>query len=127
MLDDARITAFVATAHPDRARIFYQQVLGLTLRNEDEFALSFDANGTELRIQKVEGVQPAGYTALGWNVSDIQRAVAGMVRRGVAFEVYPFLQQDPQGIWTAPSGAQIAWFKDPDGNLLSIAEYAVDA
>jgi catechol 2,3-dioxygenase-like lactoylglutathione lyase family enzyme len=127
MLDAVRLTAFLATAHPDRARIFYQQVLGLTLIYEDEFALSFDANGTELRIQKVERVLAPAYTALGWNVPDIRTTVAGLASSGVAFEVYPFLEQNSQGIWTAPSGAQVAWFKDPDGNLLSIAEYAVDA
>jgi catechol 2,3-dioxygenase-like lactoylglutathione lyase family enzyme len=123
MLTTARITAFAATARAAAARDFYQQTLGLQLRSEDEFAIVFNANGIELRIQKVDAVVPHGYTALGWNVPDLHQLVRDLVARGVAFEKYPFLQQAADGIWTAPNGAKVAWFKDPDGNLLSIAEY----
>ena len=123
MLNAARLTAFAATAHPDRARAFYGNTLGLQLRYEDEFALSFEANGTELRIQKVEKVQPHPYTTLGWTVTDIDSTVQSLSSRGVIFERYPFMEQDLLGVWSAPGGAKVAWFKDPDGNLLSVAEY----
>lgn len=124
MLATARLTAFVATAHPDRARQFYEGTLGLRLLVEDEFALAFDANGSQLRIQKVAAVQPAAYTVLGWQVPNIQDAVTTLSRLGVSFERYAFMQQDAQGVWTAPGGAKVAWFKDPDDNLLSLAEHA---
>lgn len=125
MLGSAHLAAFAATAHPDNARQFYQGTLGLHLVSEDAFALAFDANGTMLRIQKVTVVHPAAYTILGWRVTDIQTVVAALSRLGVSFEHYSFMQQDTMGIWLAPGGARIAWFKDPDGNILSLAEHPV--
>jgi catechol 2,3-dioxygenase-like lactoylglutathione lyase family enzyme len=123
MLGSAKLTAFVATADPERSRVFYETTLGLPLLSEDSFALVFDCNGTPLRIQKVESVQPPPFTVLGWQVSDIREAVTGLSRRGVAFERFSFMQQDDLGIWTAPSRTKVAWFKDPDGNILSLAEH----
>jgi catechol 2,3-dioxygenase-like lactoylglutathione lyase family enzyme len=123
MLADARLTAFVATANAARSKAFYERTLGLRLVGDDSFALVFDANGTELRIQKVETVQPPPFTVLGWQVADIRKAMAGLSTRGVTFERYAFLEQDNVGIWSAPGGAKVAWFKDPDGNLLSVAQY----
>ena len=93
----------------------------LTL-GDDRFALVFDSNGTQLRIQKVEKVQPPPFTVLGWQVPNIREAVAGLSKLGVVFERFSFLQQDDLGVWVAPGGTQVAWFKDPDGNLLSVAE-----
>lgn len=122
MLSDAALIAFVATAQPARARAFYETTLGFRLVTEDQFALLFDCHGTSLRIQKVDAVDPAPYTALGWQVSDIREAVEGLSKRGVIFEQYVFLEQDEHGVWSAPSGTQVAWFKDPDGNLLSLAQ-----
>jgi catechol 2,3-dioxygenase-like lactoylglutathione lyase family enzyme len=122
MLEHAPVVAFAATVDADRSRRFYRDVLGLQLRNEDQFALAFDAAGTELRIQKVERIVPHPYTALGWRVKDIAVAVAGLVRRGVTFERYPGLAQDGAGVWRAPGGTGVAWFKDPDGNLLSLSD-----
>lgn len=123
MLADARLTAFVATANAARSKPFYERTLGLRLVGDDSFALVFDANGTELRIQKVENVQPPPFTVLGWQVADIRKAIAGLSTRGVTLERYAFLEQDDVGIWSAPGGAKVAWFKDPDGNLLSVAQY----
>lgn len=120
MLAAARLTAFAATTQPDRARAFYRETLGLRLISEDDFALLFDANGTDLRIQKVRELQPAGYTALGWQVPDVRATVIGLRDLGVMFERYPYFEQDADGIWDAPGGARVAWFKDPDGNLLSV-------
>lgn len=122
MLGNATVTAFVATAHPTRSRTFYRDTLGLRLVSDDQFAIAFDCNGIQLRIQKVDKVQPHPFTALGWQVPNIREAVAGLVTRGVAFERYAFLEQDELGVWRAPSTAQVAWFKDPDGNLLSLTE-----
>lgn len=121
-LAGGKVTAFVATAQPVRSRAFYEGALGLRCVADDQFALAFDANGTQLRIQKVERLQPHPFTALGWEVSDIRSAMADLAQRSVSFERYPFLEQDDQGVWDAPSGTKVAWFKDPDGNLLSLAE-----
>ena len=122
MLRPAQIVAFLATTSPDRAKRFYSEVLGLKLLCEDEFALAFDAQGTLLRIQKVEKFAPHPFTALGWSVSDIKKAVGRLAESGVTFERYSFLEQDALGIWQAPSGTNVAWFKDPDGNVLSLSD-----
>jgi catechol 2,3-dioxygenase-like lactoylglutathione lyase family enzyme len=125
MLTDTPLVAFVATARPAEARAFYAGVLGLRLLREDQFALEFVGGGTSLRVAKVEKLEPAGYTVLGWVVPDIQAAVKDLAARGVSFERFPaFMQQDEQGVWSAPGGAQVAWFKDPDGNTLSVTQPA---
>jgi catechol 2,3-dioxygenase-like lactoylglutathione lyase family enzyme len=124
MLGNATVTAFVATANPTRATKFYRDTLGLRFVSDDQFAIAFDCSGIQLRIQKVEKVRPHPFTALGWHVPNIREAVAGLAKRGVAFERYSFLEQDDLGVWRAPSTAQVAWFKDPDGNLLSLTEGA---
>jgi catechol 2,3-dioxygenase-like lactoylglutathione lyase family enzyme len=126
MLARCDIIAFIATAHPEQARVFYSEVLGLPLLDETPFALVFDANGTMLRIQKVKTLTKAGYTALGWHVGDIHEAMGALLNRGIHFERYPGLPQDEQGIWTAPGGNKIAWFTDPDGNILSLTEIRHD-
>ena len=114
--------AFAATVDAERARRFYADVLGLRLVSDEEYALVFDANGVMLRLQKVQELSPHPFTALGWLVDDIRSTVAGLVERGVVFERYGFLPQDADGIWTTPDGSKVAWFKDPDGNLLSLTE-----
>jgi catechol 2,3-dioxygenase-like lactoylglutathione lyase family enzyme len=124
MLKKQAIIAFVATTAPARAKKFYADTLGLRLVSEDTFALVFDAGGTMLRVATVPELRPAGYTVLGWIVPDIHRAVHDLVSRGVVFRRYDGLVQDDQGIWTSPSGAQIAWFEDPDGNTLSLTEFS---
>ena len=122
MLTNATLTAFVASADPARSRSFYRDTLGLHLVSDDQFAVVFDCNGVQLRIQKVEQLQPHPFTALGWRVSSIRQRVSALSKRGVVFERYAFLEQNDLGIWQAPGGAQVAWFKDPDGNLLSLTE-----
>lgn len=123
MLADAKVTAFLATAQGSRAAAFYGDTLQLRQTSDDEFALVFDLHGVELRLQKVKELTPQPFTALGWQVRAIRTTIAGLAARGVVFERFPGLGQDAQGIWAAPSGAQVAWFRDPDGNLLSVAEY----
>jgi len=124
MLSKSPLVAFVATAAPESAKHFYGSVLGLPLLEDTPFALVFDANGTSLRIQKVRHVAPAPHTVLGWAVSDIRAAVQGMAAKGVAFQRYDGLAQDQLGIWSVPGGALVAWFRDPDGNTLSLTESA---
>ena len=124
MLTAAKLTAFIATAQPERAKEFYETTLGLRVVSDDQFAIALDCYGTQLRIQKVEKFSPQPFTALGWQVPDIWNVVSGLMNRKISFERYPFLAQDELGIWQAPSGAKVAWFKDPDGNLLSLTESA---
>jgi catechol 2,3-dioxygenase-like lactoylglutathione lyase family enzyme len=123
MLTSSPIIAFVATTAPRRAKAFYTKTLGLKLVSEDDFAIVFDAGGTMLRVAIVPHLEPANYTVLGWIVPDIRRAAAALAKRRVKFQRYPGMDQDDLGIWTSPSGARIAWFKDPDGNTLSLTEF----
>lgn len=123
MLHDAKFISFVATQDAKKAREFYEKTLGLNFVSGDEFALVFELGGTMLRVQKVEQVNPRSYTVLGWNVADIRKEIAGLVKRGVRFARYEGLAQDNLGIWSAPSGAKVAWFNDPDGNILSLTQF----
>jgi catechol 2,3-dioxygenase-like lactoylglutathione lyase family enzyme len=118
-----KTVAFAATSRPAMARSFYRDVLGLRLVSEDEFALAFDAHGTMLRVSIVKEVVPAGYTVLGWQVSDIMAAAKRLQKVGVRLQRYPGMSHDEQGVWTSPSGAKVGWFKDPDGNTLSITQF----
>jgi catechol 2,3-dioxygenase-like lactoylglutathione lyase family enzyme len=117
-----KLVAFVATRDPSRAKSFYRDTLGLRLVGEDEFALIFDVAGTMLRVTRVQEVAAAQYTVLGWQVRDIVQTAKHLQKAHVALERYPGMQQDELGIWNSPSGARVAWFKDPDGNTLSITQ-----
>jgi catechol 2,3-dioxygenase-like lactoylglutathione lyase family enzyme len=123
MLGNAPVVAFVAATRRDRTRVFYADVLGLTLTDEDQFALVFDAGGTMLRVAFVEQLQPQGFTVLGWTVTDIAATARELATRGVEFKRYAWMEQDALGIWRSPSGAQVAWFPDPDGNTLSLTQF----
>jgi catechol 2,3-dioxygenase-like lactoylglutathione lyase family enzyme len=124
MLRSSSIIAFVATQNPARAKAFYEEILGLRLLNDESFAIVFDANGIMLRVQKVEHSAPPAYTSLGWMVDDILAEIEIMSERGVMFEDYPGLTQEETGICKFSDGTQVAWFKDPDGNLLSVTQHA---
>jgi predicted enzyme related to lactoylglutathione lyase len=124
MLQSRPIVAFVATTDPNRAKAFYAKRLGLRLTSEDGFALAFDAGGTMLRVAIVKTLQPAPYTILGWIVPDIAKTVRAMMKRGVRFQRYEGMPQDDLGVWSAPGGARVAWFTDPEGNTLSLTELA---
>jgi catechol 2,3-dioxygenase-like lactoylglutathione lyase family enzyme len=123
VLGSQKLVAFVATRDPGRAKGFYRDTLGLHLVSEDEFALVFDAAGTMLRVTRVQELTAAKYTVLGWQVRDIVRTAKRLQKAHVALEHYPGMQQDELGIWNSPSGARVAWFKDPDGNTLSITQF----
>ncbi|MGH9664785.1 MAG: VOC family protein [Bryobacteraceae bacterium] len=118
-----RLVAFVATRHPSIAKAFYRDKLRLTLTSEDAFALVFDVQGTMLRVTTVREIAVAAYTVLGWHVADIAAAVKNLMNAGIRLERYKGLPQDDLGIWTTPDGAKVAWFKDPDGNVLSITQF----
>ena len=123
-LASSSLVAFVGVCDPDRAKRFYRDTLGLRLVSEElPFALVFDVQGTMLRVTVVPEVKPAKFTVLGWKVPDIQAAVSSLEEEGVEFQRYAGLQQDGLGIWTSPNGARVAWFHDPDGNILSVTQF----
>jgi len=122
MLADSKLVAFAATAMPKQAKVFYSSVLNLTELADTPFALVFNANGTTLRIQKVESTSVPEYTVLGWEVTDIIVTVQDLMNKGVPMERFAGLNQDTLGIWKTPDGAMVAWFKDPDGNTLSVTQ-----
>jgi predicted enzyme related to lactoylglutathione lyase len=122
MLGDKELKAFVPTVKPAEAKKFYKDILGLTLLFEDNYALEFNANETLLRVTIVPELTPHPFTVLGWNVEDISSVIKSLNMKGVICEKYDFLQQDSLGIWTSPNGSKVAWFKDPDGNVLSLTE-----
>ena len=123
MLESSDIVAFAAATDLHRARAFYEQVLGLTVAEQNDFACVLDVNGTMLRVTAVPDVCRAGYTVLGWRVTDITAAVRGLTDRGVVFLRYDGMNQDSDGVWTAPGGDKVAWFTDPDGNVLSLTQF----
>jgi catechol 2,3-dioxygenase-like lactoylglutathione lyase family enzyme len=119
-----RFVTFLLTKNPEACLRFYRDVLGLGFVREDGFALVFDAHGTMLRISKMPEFTPAQHTVLGWEVGDIGAEVDQLARRGVEFERYPNMGQDANGVATFPTGDKVAWFKDPDGNVLSLSQHA---
>lgn len=123
MLESSHIVAFAAATDLDRARAFYEQALGLRVIEQNDFACVLDANGTMLRITAVPGIRRADYTVLGWRVTDIAAAVRDLAGRGVVFLRYDGMDQDGDGVWTAPGGDKVAWFADPDGNVLSLTQF----
>lgn len=121
MLNECTPMCLVATADGTEARPFYEDVLGLKCLSEDNYGIVFELKGTVLRVQKVPGYVAQDQTAHGWRVDDIEAEIKELIVKGVKFERFPCFEQDDIGIWDTP-GARIAWFKDPDGNLLSLSE-----
>lgn len=122
MLTTAPLVAFIGTIDLSRAKEFYLEILGLELIREEPFALAFECNGTALRVVEVENVVEAPHTVLGWQVHDIHEAVTDLVTSGVEMIQYDHLQQDGSGVWVSPSEALLGWFRDPDGNVLSVTQ-----
>jgi catechol 2,3-dioxygenase-like lactoylglutathione lyase family enzyme len=123
MLGDQPLIAMIATTQPERAKAFFSDVLGLTLVEDGWYALVYMAGGTRLHVQKVKEFSPWPATAIGWTVPDIAATVAALAQKGVKFEHFDGMTQDAAGIWTAPEGAKVCWFKDPDGNTLSLTQF----
>jgi catechol 2,3-dioxygenase-like lactoylglutathione lyase family enzyme len=121
------IIAFVPIADVEAAKAFYRDKLGLRLVSEElPFALVFDLNGIMLRLAIGGKAQPAPGTVLGWRVPEVAPVAKELTEAGITFERYGFIEQDELGIWTSPTGARVAWFKDPDGNVLSLSEHPED-
>jgi len=128
MLAASKMVGFVPTRDSQKAREFYEGKLGFEFVSDDPFALVVRAGDNKIRVAKVpEGFKPVAFTILGWEVQNIEAVVAWLKGRGVAFEKYPFVQDPELGIWTAPGGDKVAWFKDPDGNVLSLAQHVQNA
>ncbi len=123
MLGQNKIIAFIPTKDAAAARSFYEGLLGLRFISDDKFAIVMDANGTMIRIVRVGDFTPAPFTILGWEVSDIHQNVADLAAKGLTFTRYPYIEQGPDGVWSAPGGAKVAWFVDPDGNTLSLSQH----
>ncbi len=122
-LGACKLIVMIPTSTRQRAKEFYKMVLGLRLVSEDEHALMFDVAGTFLRVVNLPRGLPNAYTLAGWKVPNISAVVDELSQRGVMFERYPGFQHDEQGIWTAGDGSRVAWFKDPDGNILSLTQF----
>ena len=123
MMQSAPFSIFLATTDADASRRFYGETLGLKLVSEDDFALVFQLAGAELRISKVPAITPQPFTVLDWQVTDIAAAQAGLASRGVEPVLFDGMDQDERGIWKVPGApVRILWFKDPDGNVLSVSQ-----
>jgi catechol 2,3-dioxygenase-like lactoylglutathione lyase family enzyme len=125
MLSSCQLMGFVPITDVARARAFYVDALGLEFISDDQFATVVRTAGNDIRLAHMTSFTAAPYTICGWKVPDVRALAAQLVRAGIVFEKYPFVE-DPSGIWTAPGGAMIAWFKDPDGNVLSISQHLED-
>jgi catechol 2,3-dioxygenase-like lactoylglutathione lyase family enzyme len=122
VLHPAEMVGFLMTTDVARCRAFFVDRLGFREVGEDPYALVLEADGRMLRIQKSKQHEPRPYTVLGWNVKDIGAALERLAAAGVRCEQFGFPGQDARGVMTFPDGAQVAWFKDPDGNVLSVAQ-----
>ncbi|MGE0532088.1 MAG: VOC family protein [Hyphomonadaceae bacterium] len=122
MLGSATVTALVGTMKPEISKAFYQDTLGLKFISDDGFALVFEGKNARVRVSRVPGVTPAAYAVLAFQVDDIEKAVDGLTAKGVVFARFGFFVQDARGIWSAPDGTKVAWFHDPDLNLLSVVQ-----
>jgi catechol 2,3-dioxygenase-like lactoylglutathione lyase family enzyme len=124
VLATSDVIAFAATTDLARARAFYEEVLGLQVVDENAYACVFNAHDTMLRLTSVAEVARPGYTVLGWRVADISETVTRLAAVGVVFARYDGVEQDAQGVWATPNGDRVAWFTDPDGNVLSLTEFS---
>lgn len=122
MLGSATITPLVGTMKPEVAKAFYADILGLKFVSDDTFAMVFEGKNARIRVSKVPAISPPQYAVLAFTVDDIEKAVDGLVAKGVTFARFGFFAQDQRGVWTAPDGTKVAWFHDPDLNLLSVVQ-----
>jgi catechol 2,3-dioxygenase-like lactoylglutathione lyase family enzyme len=127
MIAQNPLIAFIPSKDAARARLFYEEKLGLRFISDDSFAVVMDANGIMVRITRVGEFTPFPFTILGWLVDDIHQTVAEMTSKGLQFKHYGFLEQGDDGVWTAPDGSKVAWFLDPDGNTLSLSQHGTSA
>jgi catechol 2,3-dioxygenase-like lactoylglutathione lyase family enzyme len=124
MLASSTATVLVGTAKPEIAKAFYGETLGLKFLHEDQFAAVFATKNLKIRVSKTPAVVPAPYAILAFDVSDMEKSVDGLAAKGIVFARFGFLPQDAKGIWSAPDGTKVAWFHDPDLNMLSLVQPA---
>jgi catechol 2,3-dioxygenase-like lactoylglutathione lyase family enzyme len=125
MLAQEKLVAFLATSNPARARAFFEGVLGLTFVEDNEHLVVFETDSARLMLQKTDAVKPPFGTAVGWHVKDLRESIKGLAARGVQFERFEGMAQDDLAIWSPEPGTGVAWFKDPDGNMLSLSQTRV--
>src|ERR1700689_2155561 len=123
MLTLGKLIGFLSTTDYEKARAFYEGKLGFEFVSLDQFAVAVRAGANMIRISKSETFKAAQGTVLGWEVDDIRAVVSWLASRGVETEKYPFVEDKETGIWASPSGDHVAWFKDPDGNVLSVSHH----
>lgn len=123
MLSESDVMGFIPTKDSTKARAFYVDNLGLRFISDDRFALVVESRGTTIRIAKVENFTPFPFTILGWRVTNIEEEVRSLTSRGISFQRFPGIDQNDLAIWTSPDGTKVAWFKDPDENLLSLSQH----
>lgn len=123
MIEAEGLIAFIASQDLEQARAFYSDLLGLRLLSDEVQTLVYQSQGVKIRVTHVENHRPPAHTVLGWQVADLQQAIGDLAQRGVVFEHFPQTKQDPQGAATFADGTQVAWFGDPDGNLLSLTQF----
>ncbi len=125
-LENAKPVVIVCTRDRAVSLPFYRDVLGLKLTAEDPFAAVLDIGGAPLRLSDVANWKAHEHTILGFAVEDLTQTAKDLAKRGVSFNKYPGFGQDDLGIWTSPDNAvRVAWFNDPDGNVLSITEFTM--
>ena len=123
MLGKYDLMAFAPTAAPAKAREFYEETLGLPVLGSDDYGVTYDVNGRRLRLSFMQELKPAPYSILCWVVPNIRAVIAALTLKEVVFERYAWMEQDVHAVWTSPDGTQVAWFKDPDGNVLSLGQF----
>ncbi len=124
MLASSTATVLVGTTKPEIAKAFYGETLGLKFLHEDQFAAVFETKNLKIRVSKTPAVVPAPYAILAFDVSDMEKAVDALTAKGIVFARFGFLPQDAKGIWSAPDGTKVAWFHDPELNMLSLVQAA---
>jgi catechol 2,3-dioxygenase-like lactoylglutathione lyase family enzyme len=123
MLASGKLIGFIPTTDYDRSRAFYEGKLGCTFISLDQFAMVLDLGGSMIRVVKIPNSTPSHATILGWQVTDVRSVAQWLTSRGVELEKYPFVEDKELGVWVTPAGNSVAWFKDPDGNVLSISSH----
>jgi len=121
ILAAAKPVAIICTRDRAGAAKFYRDTLGLRTKLEDDYGVVFDVGGIDLRVSTVPDFTPHEHTVLGFSVPDVAVAVKALGEKGVTFNSYKGFNQDELGIWSLPNSMlRVAWFNDPDGNVLSV-------
>ena len=123
MLTNSKLQSIIWTSRIGEAETFYRDVLGLTLRKKSDGALVFDVGGSDLRVAPIPSTAPGEHTVMGFAVSDVDATIASLSARGVVFERFAGFPHAKNGTVISPDGAKVAWFRDPDGNILSVVQF----